>query len=58
MQLPPQELQDNLTTAFAALQATCNELEAVKWHWHDWVSAERWLLINQCTSLCWACRLR
>jgi hypothetical protein len=29
MQLPPQELQDNLTTAFAALQATCKEPEVV-----------------------------
>jgi hypothetical protein len=57
MQLPPQELRDNLTTAFAALQTTCKEPEAVKWHWCDWVSAEPWLLIKQCTSLNWAGRL-
>jgi hypothetical protein len=51
MQLPPQELQDDLTTAFAALQATCVEPEAVKRHWPDWVSADMWLLIKQGTSL-------
>ena len=35
MQLPPQELRDNLTTAFAVLQATCKEPEAVKRHWRN-----------------------
>jgi hypothetical protein len=30
MQLPPQEPQDDLTTAFVVLQATSKELEAVK----------------------------
>ncbi len=58
MQLPPQELQDDLTTAFVVLQATCKELEAVKWHWGDWVSAETWLLIKQRMSLRWAGWLR
>ncbi len=57
MQLPSKELQDNLTTAFAALQATCKEPEAVKQHWHDWVGAGTWLLIKQCTSLRQAGRL-
>jgi hypothetical protein len=58
MQLPPQELQEDLTTAFAALQATCEEPEVVKRHWHDWVSAGMWLLIKQRTSLHWAGQLR
>jgi hypothetical protein len=57
MQLPPQELRDNLTTAFAVLQATCEELEAVKQHWGDWLNAETWLLIKHRTLLCGAGRL-
>jgi hypothetical protein len=32
MQLTPQELQNDLTTAFVVLQATCKDLEAAKWH--------------------------
>jgi hypothetical protein len=32
MQLSPQELWDYLTTAFAALQASCKEPEASKQH--------------------------
>jgi hypothetical protein len=58
MQLPPQDLQDDLITAFAALLATCKEVEVVKRHWRDWVSAETWLLIKQGTSLSWAGQLR
>ncbi len=58
IQSPPQELRDDLTTAFAALQATHKEPEAVKRHWHDWVSDETWLLIKQRTSLHRAGRLR
>jgi hypothetical protein len=57
LQLPPQELWDDLMTAFVALQATCNNPEAAKRHWHDWVSNKMWLLIKQCTSLCQAGRL-
>ncbi len=57
MQLPPQELQDDLTTGFVALQATCKEPEAVKRFWHDWMSAETWLLIKQRMSLHQAGRL-
>ncbi len=41
MQLPPQELQDDLTTAFEVLKATCEEPEAAKHHWRDWVSEGR-----------------
>jgi hypothetical protein len=52
MQLPPQELQDDLTTAFAALQATSEDLEVAKRHWCNWVSEGMWLLIKQRTSLC------
>jgi hypothetical protein len=58
LQLPPQELGDDLTTAFVVLQATCKDPEAAKRHWHDWVSDKMWLLIKQCTSLPWAGRLR
>jgi hypothetical protein len=58
MQLPPKELRDNLTTAFAALQATCKEAKVVKQHGHDWVSEGTWLLIKQHTSLRWVGRLR
>jgi hypothetical protein len=57
LQLPPQELQDDLMTAFFALQATCKDLEAAKQHWCDWVSDETWLLIKQRTSLHWTGRL-
>ncbi len=38
IQLPPQELQDDLTIAFVALQATCKDPEVAKRHWRDWVS--------------------
>jgi hypothetical protein len=58
MQLPPQELWDNLTAAFVVLQTTCKEPEAVKQHWHNWVTEETWLLIKQRTSLRRAGRLR
>jgi hypothetical protein len=58
MQLPPQELQNDLTTAFTVLQATCKDPEAAKRHWRDWVSEGMWLLIKQCTSLRRAGRLR
>jgi hypothetical protein len=51
MKLPPQELQDDLTTAFVVLQATCKDPEAGKQHWRDWVSEGRWLLIKQRMSL-------
>jgi hypothetical protein len=57
MQFLPQELWDDLNTAFAALQATCEGPEVVKQHWRDWVSAETWLLINQRMSHHWASRL-
>jgi hypothetical protein len=45
LQLPPQELWDDLTTAFVVLQATCKDPEVAKWHWHDWLSDKMWLLI-------------
>jgi hypothetical protein len=45
-------------TAFIALQATCEDPEAVKRHWHDWVSDKTWLLIKQHTSLRRAGQLR
>jgi hypothetical protein len=32
LQLPPQELWDDLMTAFVALQATCKDLEVLKRH--------------------------
>jgi hypothetical protein len=51
LQLPPQELRDDLTTAFIALQAAYEDPEAAKQHWHDWVSDKTWLLIKQHTSL-------
>jgi len=37
---PPQglQLQDDSTTTFVTLKATCVELEATKCHWHDWVN--------------------
>jgi hypothetical protein len=57
MQLPPQELQDDLITAFAVLQASCKEPEAVKQHWCDWVNEGTWLLIKQGMSLRRAGRL-
>jgi hypothetical protein len=59
MQLPPQELRDDLTTALAVLQAACKESKVAKHHWHDWVSESTWLLIKQRMSLhragwlCW-----
>jgi hypothetical protein len=56
LQLPPQELRDDLTTAFVVLQTTCKDPEAAKQHWCDWVSKGTWLLIKQRTSLhpeCW-----
>jgi hypothetical protein len=40
LQLPPQELHDDLMTAFVVLQATCKDPEAAKQHWHNWVSDE------------------
>jgi hypothetical protein len=45
-------------TAFVALQATCEDPEAAKWHWHNWVSDKTWLLIKWRTSLHQAGRLR
>jgi hypothetical protein len=57
LQLPPQELWDDLTTAFIALQTTCEDPEVAKRHWCDWVSDKIWLLIKRCTSLRWAGRL-
>jgi hypothetical protein len=59
MQPPLQKLQDDLTTAFEALQATCKKPEAAKHHLCDWVSEGTRLLIKQRTSLhqlgrlCW-----
>ncbi len=50
-------LQDDLTTAFVVLQATCKDPEAAKWHWRNWVNDKTWLLIKRRTSLCWAGRL-
>jgi hypothetical protein len=43
LQLPPQELQDDLTTTFVVLQATCKDPVAAKRHWRDWVSDKTWL---------------
>jgi hypothetical protein len=57
LQLPPQELWDDLTTAFVALQATCKDPEAAKRHWYNWVSDKTWLLIKRRTSLHQAGRL-
>ncbi len=57
MQLSPQELRDDLTTAFEALKATCEEPEAAKSHWRNWVSEGTWLLIKKCMSLQRAGRL-
>ncbi len=51
LQLPPQELQDDLMTAFVVLQATCKDLEKAKWHWCDWVSNKTWLLIKRRRAL-------
>jgi hypothetical protein len=58
LQLPPQELWDDLMAAFVAMQATCEDLKAAKQHWRDWVSDKTWLLIKRCTSLCQASQLR
>jgi hypothetical protein len=58
LQLPPQELWDDLMTAFVALQATCKDLGAAKRHLRDWMSDKMWLLIKRRTSLCRAGRLR
>ncbi len=52
------EQQDDLTRAFEALKATCEEPETTKAHWHDWMSDSTWLLIKQCTSLRRAGQLR
>jgi len=52
------EQQDDLTKAFEALKATCEEPETTKAHWRDWMSDSTWLLIKQCTSLRRAGQLR
>ena len=57
LQLPPQELRDDLTKAFEGLKATCKEPMTVKHHWCDWMSDSMWLLIKQRTLLCWAGQL-
>jgi hypothetical protein len=49
--LPPVEQQDDLTQAFEALKATCEEPVTTKAHWRDWMSDSTWLLIKQRTSL-------
>ena len=51
LQLPPQELWDDLTNAFEGLKATCEEPMTAKHHWRDWMSDCTWLLIKQRTSL-------
>ena len=51
LQLPPQELRDDLTNAFEGLKATCKEPTTAKHHWRNWMSDSMWLLIKQCTSL-------
>jgi hypothetical protein len=58
LQLPPQELRDDMTAAFVALQATCKDPEAAKRHWRNWVSDKMRLLIKWRTSLRWAGWLR
>ncbi len=48
---PPVEQQDDLTQAFEALKATCEEPVTTKAHWRDGMSDSTWLLIKQRTSL-------
>ena len=58
LKLPPAEQQDNLTLAFAALKATCEEPTTTKPQWRDWMHDNTWLLIRRRTSLRRAGRLR
>ena len=57
LKLPPKELRDDLTQAFENLNATCEEPTAMKYHWRNWMSDTRWLLIRQRTLLKWAGQL-
>ena len=51
LQLPPQELRDDLTQVFEELKVICEEPTAAKHHWRNWMRDSTWLLIRQCTSL-------
>jgi hypothetical protein len=58
LKLPLAEQQDDLTLAFEALRATCEEPTTTKPVWRDWMREGTWLLIKRRTSLRRAGRLR